>query len=576
MKKIIGIFLLSLLFIVTGTSSQPYFQKITTGPIATDVSSSSECAWGDYDNDGDQDLVVIPWNALCSLCTYPVLFYKNNSDGTFTREINEIGQQVIDGRGVAWGDYDNDGNLDLFITRYYNQKNMLFRNLGNGHFELITTGAIVNDINSSYGCGWADYNKDGWLDLFVANGQNQNDALYKNNGNGTFTKITNDPLVLDGSESRGCAWGDYDNDGWPDLFVVTYQGQNDMLYHNNGNGTFTRIFNTLPAIDGDWGAACAWGDYDNDGKLDLYVTFSNSTNKLYHNDGNGIFSLSGTLPSFEQGYSHGANWADFDNDGWIDLFVPKRSNSTNALFKNANGLGFTKVTNDVVGLEGGYSDAGIWGDYNSDGKIDLFVGNGSTSPLIANYFYKNITTTGNYITLKLKGCTLNRSAVGARIKLRDGATTMIREVNGGSGSQSMLWQHFGLGAITNIDSILVYWTTGNVSRLSNIQANQTLLVDECVIGIINNQLPAVYELKQNYPNPFNPVTQIEYSIVKSANVKMSIFDVTGKLIKILVNENQGFGTYKVDFDGKDLASGLYICKIETEEFTALIKMMLLK
>lgn len=574
MKKLQLILMIG--FISIYSYSQPYFQKITTGPVATDVSSTSQSAWGDYDNDGDQDLVVIPWNDACWPCTYPILFYKNNGDGTFTREINEIGQQVIDGRGAAWGDYDNDGNLDLYIARYFNQKNMLFRNLGNAHFEQITTGAIVNDMNSSFGCAWADYNKDGWIDLFVSNGQNQNDALYKNNGNGTFTKITSDPIVLDGAESWGCAWGDYDNDGWSDLFVVTYQGQNDMLYHNNGNGTFTRIYNTLPAMDGEWGVGCAWGDYDNDEKLDLYVTYSNSTSRLFHNDGNGIFSLSGTLPSFEQGYTNIANWGDFDNDGWLDLFVPKRGTSVqNTLFRNINGTGFVKITGDVVTSEGGRSDAGIWGDYNNDGRIDLFVSNGSGA-IVPNYFYKNITTTGNYITLKLKGCTSNKSAIGTRVKLRDGSITMIREVSGGNSSQNMLWQHFGLGTITNIDSIIVYWTTGNIQRLTNVQSNQILNVNECVIGIINNQIPLKFELKQNYPNPFNPVTQIEYSLLKATNVNITVFDITGKLVKTMVNEYQNYGTYRIDFDGSDLSSGIYIYKINTEEFSDTKKMILIK
>lgn len=144
------------------------------------------------------------------------------------------------------GDYDNDGKLDLYITRYFSTTNLLFHNDGNGNFtKVLNAGPIVTDANSSAGCSWGDYNKDGLLDMFVANGQNQNDALYKNNGNSTFTRIINDPIVLDGAESRGCSWGDYNNDTWPDMFVVNYGAQNDMLYKNNGNGTFTRIYNPV-------------------------------------------------------------------------------------------------------------------------------------------------------------------------------------------------------------------------------------------------------------------------------------------------------------------------------------------
>ena len=577
MKKII----LLVCLIVSSVYSQPYFQKITTGQIATDISSTSMVAWADYNNDNYQDVVVVPWNDICWPCTYPVLIYKNNGDGTFTREINAIGQEVIYGNGAAWGDYDNDGKIDLYITRYFNTTNLLFHNEGNGTFsKVLNAGSIVTDALSSAGCSWGDYNKDGWIDMFVANGQGQNDALYKNNGNRTFTKINNDPIVLDAAESRSCSWGDYNNDTWPDMFVVTYAGQSDMLYSNNGNGTFTRIFNSGTTNDALYGSGCSWSDYDNDGWLDLYVTNNNANNMLYHNERNGTFTLSGTLPSFESGFSYIANWGDFDNDGWIDLFVPKRtvngSNPLNALFKNVNGVGFTKITNDVIGLEGGACDAGAWTDYNNDGKLDIYIPNGSRNPLMAAYFYKNISTTGNYITLKLKGCNLNKSAIGARIKIVDGSTKIIREVSGGNCTQNMLWQHIGLGNITNIDSVIVYWTTGNISKLSNVSANQLLTVDECVIGIINNQLPVKFELKQNYPNPFNPVTQIEYSLLRSGLVKLNIYDVNGKLVKNIVNENQSFGTYRYDFDGSGLSSGVYIYEIATPDFYDTKKMILVK
>jgi hypothetical protein len=576
MKKITAIFVL--LAIQTVCISQPYFQKNTTGQIATDVSSTSMTAWGDYNNDGFLDIVVIPWNDICWPCTYPILIYKNNGDGTFTREVNTIGQEVIYGNGAAWGDYDNDGKLDLYITRYFNSTNLLYHNEGGGNFTKVTNaGTIVTDANSSAGCSWGDYNKDGWIDMFVANGENQNDALYKNNGNGTFTRIQNDPIVLDGAESRSCSWGDYNNDGWPDMFVVTYDGENDMLYKNNGNGTFTRIFTSGTTNDSKYGSGCSWADYDRDGWLDLYVTNNNANNYLYHNEHNGTFTLSGTLPSFESGYSYIANWGDFDNDGWIDLFVPKRgSNTQNALFKNINGTGFNKILADVVALEGGASDAGAWGDYNNDGKLDLFVTAGSRNPLTPAFFYKNINTTGNFITLKLKGCTLNKSAIGARIVVADGNLKIMKEISGGNCAQNMLWQHFGLGTVTNVDSITVYWTTGNIQKLTNVPSNQILTIDECTIGIINNQLPESYSLKQNYPNPFNPTTQIEYSLLKSSDVKLTVYDVTGKVIKNLVNEYQAYGTYRIDFDGVGLSSGIYIYKIESAEFTDTKKMILIK
>lgn len=578
MKKII--FFLALICTPGYLFSQPYFQKITTGVVATDLSSSTMAAWGDYNNDGFQDLVVVPWNDGCWSCRSPIRFYKNNGDGTFTIGSSVLIDAVLSCNGVAWGDYDNDGRPDVFISRYLNQTNLLFHN-DSVDFSQISSGSIVTDVASSTGCAWGDYDKDGWLDLFVSHGQNQNNALYHNNGNGTFTGIFTGSIVNDGGDSRGCAWGDYDNDSWPDLFVNNYSNQKPFLYHNNGNGTFTKITNASPVESSGWGSECMWLDYDNDGWLDLLVTYNSANNRLYHNNQNGTFTLTNLAPSQEWGWSYSSAFADIDNDGWIDIFIPKRNmnnfTSANALFKNVNGTGFVKITNDIVSQEGGACDAGIFGDINNDGKMDLFVTNGSTGSLTNNYLYENVTpNAGNYITIKLKGCTLNKSAIGARIKIVTGNLKQMREISGGISSQSMLWQHFGLGNAAIIDSVIVFWTTGNVQMLTNVKINQDLTVTECPVGILSNQMPVKYELKQNYPNPFNPFTQIEYSIVKSSNVKVSIYDVTGKFIGMPVNEFKGSGNYSIEFNGTDLASGIYIYKIETEEFTAVKKMMLVK
>jgi hypothetical protein len=485
--------------------------------------------------------------------------------------------------GAAWGDYDNDGKLDLIITRYFNRTNLLFHNDGNGDFSLVQSGPIATDIASSTGCTWCDFGRDGWLDLFVSHGQNQNNALYHNNGNGTFTKITTGAIVTDGGDSRGCAAGDYDNDGWPDLFVANYGNQNNFFYHNNGNGTFTKITNIAPVTSPGYGAGCTWFDYDNDGWLDLIVTYNSTNDRLYHNNHDGTFTLTNLAPSQEWGWSYEPAIADIDNDGWIDLFIPKRNQngfySNNALFKNNNGISFTKITNDIVTQEGGSSDAGVFGDFNNDGKMDLYVTSGSTSIPTHNYFYKNITANpGNYIVLKLRGCVVNKSAIGTRVYVVAGGQRQMREVSGGVSAQSMLWQHFGLGSANSIDSIIVKWNTGGTKILTNVAVNQFLDVSDgdCPLGIIENQVPFKNELEQNYPNPFNPTTKIKYSLLKNSNVNLVIYDISGKLIKNVVNETQIKGIYQYEFDGTNLASGIYIYKIETDDFIDLKKMVLIK
>jgi len=569
------LFLLTICFFQTQIFSQPYFQRITSGIVATDAGSYTMSAWGDYDNNGFQDLMIVPWNDGCLNCTSPILLYHNNGNGTFSRgNLTDMGNR-LNCNGVTWGDYNNDGRLDAYITRYYSQPKILLRN-DSVALTPIETGQIVTDLSSGTGCSWADYDKDGWIDMFVSNGQNQNNGLYKNNGNGTFTKITTGAIVNDGGQGRSCAWGDYDNDTWPDLYVNNYQGQNSYLYRNNGNGTFTKITNVAPVQYVGWGAGCSWADYDNDGWLDLLVTYNNDNNKLYHNNQNGTFTLTSLAPSLEFGQNFYPVWGDINNDGFIDLFIPKRSGN-NALFINNNGTSFTKVTTDIAALEGGASDAATMADYNNDGKLDLFVSNGSMSNPINNYLYQNITSnTNKYIVLKLKGCILNKSAIGTKATVVAGGKRMIRYVHGGSGSQSMLWPHFGLGNAAIIDSIIIDWTTGNRKILTNVSVNQFLDITECPVGIINNQMPVKFELKQNYPNPFNPSTQIEYSIVNSGNVRLSIFDVTGRLIETLVNKNQTFGTYSYSFDASELSSGIFFYELVTGKSREIRKMMFVK
>ena len=566
-----------------GPPMMPIFQKVTNGIVSTDLGSNTMAAWGDFTNSGFQSLVVVPWNDGCWSCRSPIQFYKNNGNGNFARGNSVIIDEVLSCNGVAWGDYDNDGKIDVVITRYFNQTNFLFHNEFPSDFSFVSSGPVVTDVSSSVGCAWCDYDRDGWLDLFVSHGLNQNNALYHNNGNGTFTKITTGAIVNDGGDSRSCAWGDYDNDGWPDLFVVNYSGQNDFLYHNNGNGTFTKISSGPEVNDASWGAGCSWVDYDNDGWLDLFVTDNNQFNRLYHNDHNGNFSLTTLLPSQETGYSYYPTWADIDNDGYIDLFVPKHYSSYNSLYKNNNGTSFTALTSEVVMQDAGNSDAGIFGDFNNDGKMDLFVANGSLSSPTANYLYQNVGATGNYLICKLKGCAprvgySNTTGIGARIIIKNGNLQQIREVSGGTGSQGMLWQHFGLGNVSAIDSLIVKWPSGLIQRLTNVAANQTILLDECLVGVEGTfeRVPIKYWLSQNYPNPFNPSTLINYEIPKQSMVTLEVFDYLGRKVATLVNSYQKPGSYRFDFNGENFSSGVYFYKLAAGDFVESKKMILIK
>ncbi|MBN1558737.1 VCBS repeat-containing protein, partial [candidate division KSB1 bacterium] len=461
---------------LTVTEEPEQFTKITKGEIVNDVGRSTGCSWGDYDNDGDIDLVVANGNENNFL-------YNNNGDGSFTK-ITE-GIIVNDGgnsNGCSWGDYDNDGDLDLFVANWNSwENNYLYSNNGDGTFTKITDGAIVNDGGSSAGCCWGDYDNDGDLDLFVTNIFGKNNLLYANNGDGTFTKITEGTIVNDGGDSRGCSWGDYDNDGDLDLFVANLY-KSSFLYANNGNGTFSKITEGDIVNDGGYSFGGSWGDYDNDGDLDLFVAhYSDAENNLlYTNNGDGTFTkiIEGVIVN-DGGYSVGSSWGDYDNDGDVDLFVANEIED-NFLYANNGDGTFTKITVGDIVNDDGISYGCGWADYDNDGDIDLFVATHNED----NFLYANNGNANNWINVKCVGSHSNISAIGAKVKVKvniqGNPVWQLQEISGQTGynAQNSLNAEFGLGDATIVDSIKIEWPLGTSQILTDIAVNQFLTVTE--------------------------------------------------------------------------------------------------
>ncbi|HWA06474.1 MAG TPA: FG-GAP-like repeat-containing protein [Ignavibacteria bacterium] len=284
--------------------------------------------------------------------------------------------------GVYWFDYNNDGLLDMFAANITNQNNILFRNEGSGNFTKITAGALVNDGGFSYGASIGDYNNDGYPDIFIVNGgssANQNNFFYTNNGDGTFTKVTTGTLVNEIGNSWGSSSVDYDKDGKLDIYTANYS-RNNFLYKGNGDGTFTKITSGAIVNDGGYSLNCAWGDYDNDGWQDVFVANANfsagQNNFLYKNNGDGTFTkiTTGNIVN-DGGNSTGASWGDYDNDGDLDLFVTNYFTENNFLYRNEGSGAFTKITTGEIVNDGGASVGSAWGDYDNDGDLDLFVSN---------------------------------------------------------------------------------------------------------------------------------------------------------------------------------------------------------
>jgi hypothetical protein len=473
----------------------PAFTVITSGPIPTDGGTPVSAVWGDYDNDGFLDLMV-------GNITGPGFLYRNRGDGTFARLLtNVIGGLSLG--GGPWGDYDNDGFLDLYTVSGRNLGVHLYHNQGNGTLLLLTNAAIVGPIISDHtfsgSTAWGDYDNDGFVDMFVANGTFGGDMkcfLYHNQGNGTFVKVTAGSIVNDLYESWTGAWADYDDDGLLDLFVTSNGGftpsglgEDNRMYHNDGPSGFTKLTAAqtgIPMHDGGFSRGCAWGDYDNDGYLDLYV--AGHTNLLYHNKGGGMFEKITTgkiVTDTSINESIGCSWVDYDNDGYLDLLVINVSDVNFLYHNNGNGT-FTRVNSGSLVNDGptlSHIDA-AWADYDNDGFMDVVIvaDSGNTSLYHNNGI--NNGNTNHWINLKLVGTASNRMAIGAKVRLNatiGGKTLWQRRDIGASGSQlgqSDLRASFGLGDATNIDTVRIEWPSGTIQELHNVGTKQFLTVTE--------------------------------------------------------------------------------------------------
>jgi enediyne biosynthesis protein E4 len=458
---------------------------LTIGPVVTSGGNSFAGAWGDYDKDGLPDLFVANNGANNGL-------YRNNGSGSFTAVTT--GPVVTDGGSSycgSWGDYDNDGDADLFVGNSGGENNFLYQNNGDGTFTKITTGPVVTTGGDSYSSSWVDYDRDGHLDLYVAN-KGQGNFLFRNTGGGVFTQITTGEIVTGAENSINCAWADYDNNGYPDLFVANKLELNS-LFRNNGDGTFTRITNDPVATDVGDSYSGSWADYDNDGFLDLFVAnWGNQKNFLYRNNGNGSFTkVIGDPTVTENGDSSSSAWADYDNDGDLDLYVTNKNiTPSNSLYQNNGNGTFTKITVGAVVTDEFQSQATSWEDIDNDGDTDLLVANLNQN----NNLYANSGSGNNWVLFTFTPTTTNGSALGVRIKLKATINGQVvwqmRELTGstGLGGQASPRASFGLGNAQDIEEIIVNWPSGITQSFYNVAINQLAAISE-TNGFIGRKTP---------------------------------------------------------------------------------------
>lgn len=486
-----GLILIAFMLLLAQPIRAQYFTKILSGTLVETPKKPYSAAWADYNGDGFDDVIIIDSE------DYHTSLFTNNGDGTFSENTSNAIYEN-DGPSIActWGDYNNDGHIDLYICNTGNNggaasANFLYRNDGDGIFTKIEQGEIVTDQGWSLGAAWADYDNDGFLDLYVANFTEEN-CLYHNNGDESFTKITEGEMVTDNFNTYSACWSDYDNDGFQDLFVVNFYysdlpGQNDCLYHNNGDGTFTKNTSALIANDLALSQGASWGDFNNDGWLDLFVTVNNFAdidhNFLYKNNGAGDFTLVSASPSTDGSASFGAAWLDINNDGFLDLTVSNNGSSTkrlNYLYLNNGDETFTNQDTDEATTTPLRDFCTSISDYDHNGYPDMFTPSYSTS--LIHGLYQNNGGTNNYLTVRLEGTISNRSGIGARIRCYAGGTAQTHEVSSTSGQYcgSSLAQTFGIGTATAIDSITINWPSGIHQVITNPSINEILNITESI------------------------------------------------------------------------------------------------
>lgn len=572
MVKIYILFFTAVLvvFLTVSILCQTTFTDVTDEAGVGDTNYGVGTAWGDFNNDGLLDLYLVNHGQSNIL-------YLNNGNGTFEDVTSRAGVgDSGDGVGCAWADYDNDGFLDLFFSNRPGF-DRLYQNRGDTTF---TDRAPEFGISDPSGWGesvaWGDYDNDGYIDLYKMR-MNQSNILYHNLSGVDFEDVTSFAGVGHGGPGEGAAWCDYDNDGDLDIYATNASGYN-LLYRNNGDGTFTDYTDSAGIREYGSSFGCAWGDYDNDGDFDLYVG-RNGNNRLYRNNGDGTFDdVSVEAGVDHNGWAVGVTWGDYDNDGWLDVHVAIHQGD-DVLYRNLGDGTFEDVTDQARVhnyLEG---RGNIWGDFDNDGFLDLYVTN---QPYARNVLFKNNGNDNHFIHVTLIGTVSGKDGIGSKIVCVSGDLRMTAQVDGGSGfaSQNSLPVEFGLGNNSLVDSLYIFWLSGNVDILTNIQADQFIQVTEGeTVGIYSGDdfsLPENIRLFQNYPNPFNANTTIGYNLPKTSIVSIGIYDLLGRKVEALVDEKQPAGYHQVTWNAKDVSSGTYFYRIQAEDFDETKRMLLLK
>ena len=534
------------------------FMDIATKAGVADTPNGRGCVWLDYNNDGWRDLYVS--------CDGPNYLFKNNGDCTFTDVSKKAG--ITDsqhGTSIAVADYDHDGWVDIYVANWGRPAsllvfdpapriNVLYRNKGDGTFEDVAQEAGVDDDGIAWGAIFFDYDGDTWADLFVANDHGP-DKLYRNKGDGTFEDVSEQSGIVTlirgkPTGAMGLCVGDYDNDADLDLFITNYD--EDLLWRNNADGTFTNVAEEVGVANEGVGWYASFIDFDNDGYRDLYVVNGDvdnsqktNLNRLYHNQGDGTFvDVADALGVTSNAVARGATSGDFDNDRDTDFFI-------------VNNSGYTLLKNEL--------------------EADT----------------RRIQASHKRILIRLIGTESNRDGIGTRVTVKYGKHVQTQELICGTGflGSDSLELEFGLGSGYPSGTITLEWPSG-IMETYDFSSGVDLYIFTEAGDVVTSVEPhgkehttwgrvKTVEVFQNYPNPFNPETWIPYKLNQSSDVKISIYSSIGEQIRTFDLGLQTQGEKKFHWDGKNakgesVASGIYFYQFDAGNTQIVRKMWLMK
>jgi hypothetical protein len=570
------IFFFAFLFFVNITSAQISFEDVADD-IGTAYSYGSS-TWGggvsfaDFDNDGWDDLTFATEEGT------EIYFLKNN-DGNFSSiTLNGI-SNTFKTKQVIWIDYDNDGDQDFFVTGFEGV-NKFYKNDGDMNFTDVSSsiGFFETDL-FTYGVSFADMDNDGDLDAFISNrdgeADDQRNYLYRND-EGTFIDITDSAGLSMSSHLSFCSIiFDYNKDGFQDIYISNDKPDNlNILYKNNGDGTFDDVSEYSGAGIGINAMTTTIGDYNNDGWFDIYITNTPEGNELLRNNGDGTFTnvAEATATTFNS-VGWGAVFLDADLDGLLDLYVSSDFDGSvgsflsSAFYHQQNNETFIIPENIGFQEDTRKSYTNAIGDIDNDGKPDIIVGN----DIEPNFLWSNKTVNeNNWLKVKLEGVISNRDGIGNTIEINIGGQSQYRYTLAGEGylSQNSFYEFFGLANATEVDYVKVTWTaTGESEIINNIAANQAITIKEGsgVLSSVNNLKDTTFSI---YPNPSaNGIFKI--SVANQEIVSLQVFDISGRLI-----------TKKIELKNNDQINlsqyqkGVYIGRFSSETKNEVLKLII--